>query len=254
MNLKELKCEPFVSKAQAIVFGRDGLVLESDNTLFKMKKGDDNVFSKIYFFQGMEEIVFALEDSDELKFNCISIDLLGHDSHFDFRVKKISTDTFCLSVYDFSEQYERVFELQQERNLRDISSKKLERENRRIQEENEVINRLYKQMSQSGTSEFVLLKSDNLLVNVDFKNINYFEAYGDYVKVYTDAKMYIIHNRMKNIEEELPPGMFVRIHRSFIVQINKIKNIEQMSIDIADRILPIGRQHKAQLLNQIKQL
>ncbi len=257
MNLKELKFARFETRAQAIVFDDKGTVLESDNTIFDFEPSQSNVFEEIDLFQGMEEITTSLKNAEELKFNCISISIMGRESHFDFIIQRVDDEGkkfFCLLIYDFAEQYQRVLELQQERNVRDIESKKLERENRRISEENEVINRLYDQMTQSGSSEYVLLKSDNLLVNIDLNTIDYFEAYGDYIKVHTEAKMYIIHNRMKNIEGQLPKGMFVRIHRSFIVQINKIKNIEQMSLNVSEKILPIGKQFKAELLNQMNQL
>lgn len=257
MNLQELKFAEFDTHSQAVVFDDSGVVIESDNTLFEFKTGTSNIFQDIDLFQGMESITSDLDSAKEVKFNCVSLSVMGYESHFDFILRPIENENeklYCLLVYDFAEQYQRVFELQQERNVRDIESRKLERENKRILEENEVINRLYDQMSQSGSSEYVLLKSDNLLVNIDLNTVDYFEAYGDYIKVHTDAKMYIIHNRMKNIEEQLPNGMFVRIHRSFIVQINKIRNIEQMSLNVSEKILPIGKQYKADLLNQMNQL
>ncbi|MEP5611507.1 MAG: LytTR family DNA-binding domain-containing protein [Cyclobacteriaceae bacterium] len=255
MNLRDLKFAEFDTRAQAVMFDTSGVVRESDNSLFEFKIGSSNIFQDIDIFQGMESITSDIDQAKELKFNCVSLSIMGYESHFDFIMRPVEGEKlYYLLIYDFAEQYQRVLELQQERNVRDIESKKLERENKRILEENEVINRLYDQMSQSGSSEYVLLKSDNLLVNIDLNTVDYFEAYGDYIKVHTEAKMYIIHNRMKNIETQLPQGMFVRIHRSFIVQINKIRNIEQMSLDVSEKILPIGKQYKADLLNQMNQL
>jgi len=257
MNLQELKFAEFDKRVQAVVFDTSGVVRESDDTLFEFKAGSSNIFQDIDLFQGMEDITSDIDRTKEVKFNCVFLTIMDYESHFDFIMRPIENESeklYCLLIYDFAEQYQRVFELQQERNVRDIESKKLERENKRVLEENEVINRLYDQMSQSGSSEYVLLKSDNLLVNIDLNTVDYFEAYGDYIKVHTDAKMYIIHNRMKNIETQLPQGMFVRIHRSFIVQINKIRNIEQMSLDVSEKILPIGKQYKADLLNKMNQL
>ncbi|MEQ9404809.1 MAG: LytTR family DNA-binding domain-containing protein [Cyclobacteriaceae bacterium] len=253
MNLKDLKLSPFDTRSQAIVFDENGKVKDSDNTLFELPAGSANVYEEIALFQGMEDLVRKLGKGEELKFNCIHINIRGREAHYDFLIKNHSGE-FCLLIYDFSEQYQKVFELQQERNLRDIESKKLERENRQIQEENEVINRLFEQMGQSGSSEYVLLRSDHQFVNVDLNTVNYFEAYGDYIKVHTETKMYIIHNRMKNLEEQLPKGKFVRIHRSYIVQADKIKNIEQLSANVAEKILPIGKQYKQELLSQMKQL
>ena len=253
MNLRDYKFSPFETKAQAIVFDKSGSVLDSDNTLFEFGS-KANIFQEVALLTGMEDAIIAIKKDDELVFNCVHIILGGHESHFDLIIRPLDEDKFCLLIYDFADQYQRVFELQQERNLRDIRSKKLERENKLIQEENKVINRLYQQMAQSDTSEYVLLRSDNLLVNVDLNTVSYFEAYGDYIKVHTESKMYIIHNRMKNIETQLPEGKFIRVHRSFIVQANKIRNIEQMSVDVAEKIIPIGKQYKQELLNKLKQL
>lgn len=255
MTLKEIKLKPFDSQSQAILFNEKGIVLDTDNTLFRFVNDKSNVFQDIDLLQGMEEIVKSSSETNPLKFNCVNTTIDGYQSHFDFIIQPAEKDNeYYLLVYDFAEQYQRVFELQQERNVRDIESNKLERENKKIKEENEVINRLYNQMGQSGSNEYVLLRSDNVWVNVDFNNVNYFEAYGDYIKVHTDEKMYIIHYRMKNLEEQLPAGRFARIHRSFIVQTSKINNIEQMSLDIGGKIVPIGKQYKQDLLNQMNPL
>lgn len=249
MILDKIRFKYFQSRVQALLFDSKGEIKESDDFLLKLS--GKNLFREIVLFEGMEETISQLPKAEELKFNCVHLTLASRESHYDFNIERVNDDLLSLVIYDFGEQYERVFELQQSRNLSDITSQKLKRENAKIHEENELINRLYQEMSTSGASEYVLLKSNNQLVNIDLNSINYFEAYGDYIKVHTESKMYVIHNRMKNLLEQLPSGKFVRIHRSFMVPINKIKNIEQMSLNIEDKILPIGKQYKQELLNQL---
>lgn len=255
MNLKDLKFSSFDAISQILTFDEQGVVTDSDNTLAKLEPGTSNVFEVFAFLEGMQEVVFSVQEGKPLAFNCVHLSFIGYESHFDFTIQKLpEKGRYSLLVTDFKEQYRRVFELQQERNIRDIETKKLERDKKRIMEEKEAIKRLYADFQQSGSSEFVLVKSDNLLVNVDLNSVKYFEAYGDYIKVHTEDKMYIIHNRMKNIEDQLPPGKFKRVHRSFIVPLDKIKNIEQMSLSVADKIIPIGKQYKQDLLKEMKML
>ncbi len=256
MNLKDLKLAPFESLSQVIIFDEGGVVLESDNSLFELKE-KANIFEIFDLLQGLDPVIKDLKTEDELAFRCVHTSILGKESHFDFilrRASKLDTGNFYLLVYDFKDQYKRVFELQQERNVRDIETKKLEREKVRIQKEKQAIKHLYDQLLQSGSSEFIFIKSDNLLVNLDLNEVLYFEAYGDYIKVHTQTKMYVIYNRMKNVEPILTPGKFQRIHRSYIVSLSKIKNIEQMSLNISDKILPIGKNYKQDLLDQLKQI
>jgi hypothetical protein len=256
MNFQEIKLKPFAELSQVIIFDEAGTFIDSDHSISVIDK-NTNIFSDSLFFEGMNDVFQSLKKGEEIKFNCINISFFGHESHFDFIVQKLEDgekSTYCWIVYDFGEQYKKVFELQQERNVRDIESKKLEREQRKIREEKDAIERLYKELNQSDSSEYVLLKSDNLLVNVDVNTILYFEGYGDYIKVHTENKMYIIHNRMKNLEDSLPPRKFVRVHRSFIVQLNKIENIEQLSIKIGNKIIPIGKHNKQDLLSLMNQI
>ena len=209
------------------------------------------------FFEGMKDVFDSLKGGEEMNFSCIDISFFGRASHYDFIVRKIDDSKdpkFCWIVYDFGTQYRKVFELQQERNVRDIERNKLEREQKKIREEKDAIERLYNELNQSESSEYILLKSDNLLVNVDINSILYFEGYGDYIKVHTEDKMYIIHKRMKNLEDILPPKKFARVHRSFIVQLSKIENIEQLSIKIGNKIIPIGKHNKQDLLSMMNQI
>lgn len=256
MNLQEIKLKPFESLSQAIIFDSEGKFIDSDHGIVKIDK-NANVFKDSLFFEGMSDVFLSLKQGEEMKFNCIDISFFGHKSHYDFVIKKIEggdAPQYCWIIYDFGEQYKKVFELQQERNVRDIESKKLDREQKRIKEEKEAIERLYNDLATSDSSEYILLKSDSLLVNVDVNNILYFEGYGDYIKVHTEDKMYIIHKRMKALEDTLPSKKFARVHRSFIVQLNKIENIEQLSIKIGKKIIPIGKHNKQDLLNMMNQI
>ena len=99
--------------------------------------------------------------------------------------------------------------------------------------------------------DHIYVKEDSLLVNVPVKSIMYFEAFGDYVKIGTTDKVYVIHSTLTKIEDRLPDD-FLRIHRSFIVQLDKIKNIDQHNLQIGEKIIPISQSMRPKLMNRIK--
>ncbi|MEO1253549.1 MAG: LytTR family transcriptional regulator DNA-binding domain-containing protein [Bacteroidota bacterium] len=253
MDLKETKFKEANKHIQIVLFDKKGEVLDSDDSLVKLSGTGFNLFSDTMFC-GMEETFDMLELNESMDFDCINTDVNGKTSHYDFTITKLEGNQFSWIIYDCGKQYEKIFELQQERNLAEIQASKVAREASKLKEEKDAIERLYNELLENDTSEYVLVKSDNLLINLDLKDILYFEAYGDYIKVHTLDKMYVTYNTMKNVEGSLPENQFFRIHRSYIVRLDKIKNIEQLSVEINDKTLPIGKSYKSQLIEKMGQL
>ena len=104
----------------------------------------------------------------------------------------------------------------------------------------------------AATSLFV--KEDNLLVNIPFHLIIWVEAFGDYVKIHTKEKMFTIYTTLRQVESKLPSEDFVRVHRSFIVRLEQVKNIDIGNLQVADRIIPISNTYRAGLLARIQTL
>lgn len=98
---------------------------------------------------------------------------------------------------------------------------------------------------------FIYLKSDKKMVKVFLKDILYIESLKDYVKVRTTEKDIITYQRITYLEEKLPDESFQRIHRSYIIAINKIKSFNAAFIEIGDQELPIGRQYKAEVMKTL---
>lgn len=256
MNLSDLKFGPINKNSQAIVFDESGSILDSDDTLVKVKDKSYNIFSDS-MFGGMDEMFAEMREGQEVTFDCVEIDLFGRTSHYDFIVKRLgkeSENNFGWIIYDFGVQYEKIFELQQERNMAEMRAKKAERESRALKEEKDAIEKLYSELQDNSASHYILIKADNLLINLDLKDIFYFEAYGDYIKVHTKDKIYVTYNTMRSIIDSLPQNQFFRIHRSFIVRLDKIQNIEQNSAVVKDKVLPIGKTYKSELVEKMGQL
>jgi DNA-binding LytR/AlgR family response regulator len=100
--------------------------------------------------------------------------------------------------------------------------------------------------------QHLLVKADKKLYKIDFQDISYLEAYGDYVKVFTKEKMLLTKERLANIERELPPGLFCRIHRSYIIALSAIDFIEGNMVKIGKEKLPVSEGLKEGLLAKLK--
>lgn len=109
------------------------------------------------------------------------------------------------------------------------------------------------QLVSKPKNNYIFLKSDYKDVKVDFDEILYIEGMKDYVKVYLVGKNQplITQLNVKNIEEKLSKDAFVRIHRSFIVAINKIELIQKNRIYIQKAVLPIGEFYKSRFQEMV---
>ena len=107
-----------------------------------------------------------------------------------------------------------------------------------------------------GAKDIIFVKSNQKLVKVHTKDIYYVEALKDYVVINTAHSRYTIHSTMKDIEKKLPLNEFVRVHRSFIVRIDKIVAIDHASVVLEDdrRQIPVGGSYKDELAQKINQV
>ncbi len=101
--------------------------------------------------------------------------------------------------------------------------------------------------------KFIFVKSDKKVYKVDFENILYIEATGDYVKVVTTDSQYMVNNTLKSLQEELPGSGFIRVHKSYIISRNKIKFVEGNYIKIGNTDVPIGAAYKEDIFGWLKE-
>jgi DNA-binding LytR/AlgR family response regulator len=100
----------------------------------------------------------------------------------------------------------------------------------------------------------IFIKTDSRLVQLSVENILYVEALGNYVIVYTDKGRHTVLSTMKDIEKKLSTADFIRVHRSYIVRVDKIDSIEDNFIQIRDKQISIGKVYKDQLLKSLNLL
>ena len=97
-----------------------------------------------------------------------------------------------------------------------------------------------------ANSEFLFLKSDYKIRRINFNEILFVEGLKDYVKVFlkNDPKPILSISSMKAIEAKLPEANFMRVHRSFIVNLNRIETIERFRIVFGNVYIPVSDQYK----------
>jgi two-component system response regulator LytT len=108
----------------------------------------------------------------------------------------------------------------------------------------------HKELIQDDSSIF--LKIDHKFVKVDLKDIYLVEALSDYVNVHTNNKRYTVHGTMKAMEERLPESDFIRVHKSYIVRIDHIVEVERETLFIEKRMIPVGNTFRKPLMERLK--
>jgi len=97
-----------------------------------------------------------------------------------------------------------------------------------------------------ANSQFLFLKSEYKIRRINFNDILYIEGLKDYIKVYVsgDDKPVMSLNSIKSLEQKLPEDKFMRVHRSFIVNLDKIDTIERSRIIFGKVYIPVSDQYK----------
>jgi len=111
-----------------------------------------------------------------------------------------------------------------------------------------------KEISKSGDEE-IFIKKGSSLVKLKLREIVFVEALENYVTLNTNTDKFTIHFTMKAIESQLPSGVFIRVHRSFIINKSMIQSIKESSLDIMVghtlKNIPVGKSFRDSLLNDI---
>jgi len=104
----------------------------------------------------------------------------------------------------------------------------------------------------SGNDLYVNI--DRRLIKIDIPSIYLVEAKGDYIHVKTEDKNYTVHSTLKKIEEKLPDELFLKVHRSYIINFKKIIDIEDNSVLIEKEVIPVSRSNRPELMKRLNLL
>lgn len=108
--------------------------------------------------------------------------------------------------------------------------------------------------TQVAIDDYIFVKSDYKLIKIDLKDLIYVEGLKDYLKFYTvnSETPILTLKSMKSLEEELPKSQFMRVHRSFMVNLKKITTIERNRIVFGDKYIPVSEKYKDDFFKFIK--
>ncbi len=113
-----------------------------------------------------------------------------------------------------------------------------------------------KQASANSNADFIFVKADKKLVKVNFNEIVYIEGLKDYVIIHTPLTRIVTLQTMKSLEEKLPQDIFIRAHRSFIVNLDQITTIQNSTIEVMTKgqikEIPIGNNYKDEIESMVE--
>lgn len=112
---------------------------------------------------------------------------------------------------------------------------------------------LPKSVADSGADD-LYINIDRRLIKLNLKEIRFIEAKGDYIDITTTAKAYRVHTTLKKIKEKLPEKSFLQIHRSYIINFTMIIDIEDNSVLIDKKVIPISRSSRPELMRRLNLL
>ena len=98
-----------------------------------------------------------------------------------------------------------------------------------------------------NNDEFIFIRDSNVVKRLSLDDVLYVEAMGDYVKLHTPQKFYAIHTTLRAVEQRLPPERFLRVHRSYMVAIDKIDTIQEGVLIISGKPVPVADAYRSSL-------
>ena len=107
---------------------------------------------------------------------------------------------------------------------------------------------------ESSSGNDLYINIDRRLIKIDIPSIYIVEAKGDYILIKTEEKNYTVHSTLKKIENKLPDDLFLKVHRSFVINTKKIIDIEDNSVLIKKDVIPVSRSNRPELMKRLNLL
>lgn len=216
-NIKSLKVlEEFPNAIQAMKYLNQN---EVDLIFLDIHMPDFTGFDFIQTLKNPPKIILVTSDSQ------FAIKAFEYDCIVDYLVKPILLPRFEKAV---------------------LKAKKTE-----IDKDNESANE-DKDVSTSGNDLYVNI--DRRLIKIDIPSIYLVEAKGDYILIKTETVNHTVHSTLKKIEDKLPDSLFLKVHRSYIINIKKIIDIEDNSVLIKKDVIPVSRSNRPELMKRLNLL
>jgi DNA-binding LytR/AlgR family response regulator len=95
--------------------------------------------------------------------------------------------------------------------------------------------------------EFIFIRDSNVVKRLKLDDILYAEAMGDYVKLHTPQRFFAVHSTLKGVEERLPASRFFRVHRSYVVALDKIDTVQNGVLIVNNKTIPVADAYRGAL-------
>lgn len=154
------------------------------------------------------------------------------------RAKETEPDGFLVKPYD-------------ENNLRsaiEIALYKHDQNNKPDLKEPEALQNSAASKEHEVLSDYIFVKVKHRIIKVHYNDILWVEAYDNYSFIVTTDQKYLVSSTLKDMEHKLPAGNFVRVHRSYIANLDKIDALEESSVVFSKGDIPIGKSYKKALM------
>ena len=99
--------------------------------------------------------------------------------------------------------------------------------------------------------KFITVKADHKLHKIPLNDIRYIEGLREYVSFYVGEKRIVSLESLKNLESTLPPGNFIRVHKSYIVNVKKVKSLEGNMLILQEKKIPVGKSYRKKVMRMI---
>jgi DNA-binding LytR/AlgR family response regulator len=182
-------------------------------------------FSGFDFIQTLKNPPLVILTTSDKNF---ALDAFEYDCVVDYLVKPITPERFAKAVARIKERV--------------VVSKE--------EEEPTIVNT--EETTTIGNDLYVNI--DRRLVKINVLDICVIEAKGDYIKIKAEDKNYVVHSTLKKIEEKLPNHLFLKVHRSYIINTTKIVDIEDNSVLIKQDVIPVSRANRKELMQRLNLL
>lgn len=178
-------------------------------------------FNGIDFIQTIKDPPHVILTTSDPNF---AIEAFEYECIVDYLIKPINEDRFVKAV---------------QKTLKKVKTKKQKEVN---------------STSHDTSDDILYVNIDRRLIKIDMPSIYLVEAKGDYIMIKTESKNYIVHSTLKKIVDKLPEHTFLKVHRSYVININKIVDIEDNCVLIKKDIIPVSRSNRPILMKRLNLL
>lgn len=102
--------------------------------------------------------------------------------------------------------------------------------------------------------DYLFIRDNNILKKIRFEDILWIEAMGDYIKIHTPTTWHVVHTTLKAVEEKIRSDKLMRVHRSYIISLDKIDSIEDGVLNIMNTPIPVAESYRRQLMQKLRLL